>query len=65
MGDVELDFAWPTMKDLYRMGEDNVRLHSLTFKKVYSDVISSVCCTLTNGETSGTIEDDSIEHEAE
>ena len=47
------------------MGEDNVQLHSLTFKKVHSDVISSVCCTLTNGESSGTIEDQSIEHEAE
>ena len=38
----------------------NVSLRSLEFRKVREDSISYVCCTLTNGVTSGAIEGEGV-----
>ena len=46
------------------MMPDDVSLESITFKKVFDDVISSVNCTLSNGECSGPIESEGVEHES-
>ena len=47
-----VNFEWPSLDGL----SDQTTLKSLEFKKVRGDMISSVRCTLSNGETSGPIE---------
>ena len=59
----EIDFEWPNEEVIQSLPED-VSLESITFKKVFDDVISSVNCTLSNGESSGAIEAEGVEHEA-
>ena len=51
---------WPTKELLDQMTAD-VKIKSLTFKSV-PNVVSSVCCTLSDGKSSGVIEKVGVNH---
>ena len=57
----QLNTEWPTKELLDQMDPD-VKLKSFAFKKVGTDAISSVCCTLSNGWSSGVVESAGVDH---
>ena len=59
----KVNFCWPTEELLSQMPA-NVTLKRLEFMKVREDSLSFVCCTLSNGATSGPIEGEGVNSHA-